>query len=192
MKNSRSEQWATFESVAIGTTIVLCNIAVVLLPFLIPRDFLTSWPMIAKSYDALGTVFPYLTRSLPLSNDPDFYVVSKLVLFSVGTLCVLIVSFVPLSRYVTVREHRVIDEASHPLWWFWLLFVIPGYWVLFNTYKPNESLSWASRAAVESPLGIAAGNFVQFGLFALITAYVILIKHYLRLRYVWENGHGRN
>jgi len=141
MKNSRSEQWATFESVVLGTTIIVCALTVVLLPFLIPRDLLASWPTIVEFYDALGIVFPYLARSLPLSGDPEFYIISKLVLFGVGTLNILVFLFIPLSRNVIVREHRVIDEARRPIWWFWLLFAVAGYGVFFDTYKPDGSLS---------------------------------------------------
>lgn len=191
MHDVRSEQWGKHESLLIGGTIFACNIATAVLPFLIPQELPDLWPTITKTYDSLGIVFPYLTKSLPFSKSPEFYIVSKLVLFAVGMLCVLTVSFIPLTRKVTVNDHRVINEAKRPLWWFWLVFVIPAYWVIFHTYRTGQTLSWASRAAVEFPLGIAVGNFVQFGLFAIVAAYVVLIRHYLRLRQTWRHRHVR-
>jgi hypothetical protein len=192
MKDLRSEQWATFESAMLGATIVVCALTVALLPYLIPRTLLSSWPMAPRLYESLGVIFPYLGRSLPFSKDPAFYVASKLVLFGVGTACIVICSSVPLSRKVIVRDHSVIDKAKKSIWWFWLLFAIAGYGVFFDSYKPSSTLSWASKKAVEFPMGIAIGNFVQFGVFALAAVYVILLRHYFRLCSVWKGKHVTN
>ena len=186
MKNKHSEQWTTFESVILGTIFFVCTFVVVVGPFLIPRTVLSSWETAPKLYSSLAVVFPYLARSLPLSKDPDFYIISKLILFGVGTACILICSLVPFSRVVVVRDYAVVDKARKSILWFWLLFTITGYWIFFETYKPDNSLSLPSRTAVEFPVGIAIGNFVQFGVFVLAASYFILVKHYFRVRSVWE------
>lgn len=188
MTGTHNKQWALFESIFIGVLLTICAATVVFLPFLIPRDALATWPAVSESYNELGRVFPYLSRSLVFSNDPDFYIVSKLILFGVGVLCVVLLSILPLSKNVEVRGPEVIDRARRPLWWFWILFSVAGYGVFFDTYKANGNLSWASKAAVDAPIGIAVGNFVQFGVFALVAGYILLVKHYFRVRSIWESN----
>ena len=189
MKNTYSEQWAPFESIALGTIFSVGAVVIVVVPFLVPRSLLSSWDSLPKIYDSLAAIFPYLGRSLPLSKDPDFYIISKVILFCVGTACVVICSLVPLSRNVVVRNHSVVDKARNSIWWFWLFFALTGYGIFFETYKLDHSLSFPSKTAVEFPLGITVGNLVQFGVFVLAASYMILVKHYFRIRNIWKSQH---
>jgi hypothetical protein len=88
-----------------------------------------------------------------------------------------------------VRDYQAVQNARKSIWWFWVLFVFAGYGVFFDTYKLNGTLSWPSRAAVGTPIGIAVGNFVQFGVFVLTAAYLVLVKHYFRVTSVWKYKH---
>ena len=191
MYKSHDEQWTRREVAFIKTTTIGFSCAVVILPFLIPRQFLDAWPSAITIYEYLSVVFPYLAWSLPLSNDPDFYIISKLVLFLLGFAFVLTIGVFPLSKNIVVNEIRIISEAGKALWWFWLLFGIFGYIAFFWMYRSDTNLSWASKAAVGSDLGVALGNFAQFGVFALLALYVLLLRQYLRLRSIWDVAHGR-
>ena len=71
-----------------------------------------------------------------------------------------------------------------------MLFAVTGYWIFFETYKSDISLSLPSRTAVEFPMGIAVGNLVQFGFFVLVATYLVLVKHYLRISSIWNRLHG--
>lgn len=191
VNNSFDKQWGRPESIVLGGTIVILAIAVVTLPFLAPRDLVSSWPTSVRIYEFLGAIFPYLSRSLPLSSEPDFYVFSKLILFALGFLCVAIFSLIPLTKKIVAPQRRQVEYAKKTLWWSWILFAVVGYGIFFGLYRQDANLSWASRAAVDSRFGIAVGNFAQFGVFALVAMYAILIRHYLRLRSVWETEHGK-
>ena len=190
MNDLREKQWTRWEVVYVKTTTIVFSSAVVILPFLTPLDVVHSSPTPMVTYEQLGSVFPYLAWSLPFTSDPAFYVVSKLVLFASGFALVLSIGVIPLSQNIKISDYQVILDAKRALLWFWLLFAVSGYGLFFWMYSSGMNLSWASKAAVGSPLGIAIGNFAQFGVFALLALYVLLIRQYFRLRSVWGIANG--
>ena len=190
MNELHDGQWTNREVFYIKTTGTVFSVAVVIVPFFVPLDLVQSSATLMYLYNQLSLVFPYLAWSLPLSSEPEFYIVSKLILFALGFFFVISIGVIPLSRDISIDQYQTVSDARNAIWWFWILFAVFGYGAFFWMYSSGTNLSWASRAAIGSTLGIAVGNFAQFGVFALLGLYVLLVRQYIRLRLVWKVKNG--